>query len=117
MSVSHRRCGPHLWFESRLLFKTYSGSAIGTNCSESETTGFDFCHVTKLIVFEPNTTECVVTVHLIDDKVAELNEMFTVELSQLENIVFTDSMRMEHYGSRTDTITIDDQSDCKLLCT
>ena len=98
-------------FESRLLFKTYSGTAIGTNCSDSDTTGFDFCHVNEVIVFKPNATEYTVPVRLLDDAVAELEERFTIKFSEPENIVLNNG----DSGSKTEIITIDDQSDCELI--
>ncbi len=105
----HRRTGSDLWFESRVLFSTHSGSAIGANCSESDGLGFDFCHVHQLIVFKPNVTMYDVTVRLLNDMIAEEDESFNVKLSNPENAVF--GHESSHFS--TTHISIEDNFDCE----
>lgn len=78
------------------------------NCSDSEHSGYDFCQVTREIVFQPNRSIYNLQIPIINDAVPEKNETFTVELSLPVNAVLK-----PRQSTTSIEVTITDQTDCE----
>ena len=112
----YRRRGA-TWFESRVIVATSQDSASSElNCStlldnSSDTLlqgAGDFCHLRQEVVFPVGVVMQEVTIRLLDDDIAEGEEIFFVQLLEEEGL--TNAIL---HGNVRSKVTITDMEDCK----